>query len=83
VHLLHVTLTPSVGCHLSWDIVQPCCCGYSLIFKHGGTTRPTLVLSDWITCMSLFLGHPCVCSIYEMDIGSNVWVVLSLSIATV
>jgi hypothetical protein len=31
VHLLHNTLTPSVGRHPSRAIVQPCCCGYALI----------------------------------------------------
>jgi hypothetical protein len=44
VHLLHVTLTPSIGRHPSQAIVQPCCCGYALIFKQGGTARPTRVL---------------------------------------
>ena len=39
VHLMRVTLTPPAGRHPSQDIVQPCCCGYALIFKQGGIVR--------------------------------------------
>jgi hypothetical protein len=24
MHLLHITFTPSIGCHPSWAIVHPC-----------------------------------------------------------